>query len=389
MNVSLKTRLALMCLAIAAGLSVGCRAPKASDFKPSKLFSMKSSWPWGDADEPQEGTPVRVVGTWSDTVLTQAGQKPQRGFGGRLVFYEKDNDKPILVDGQLVVYAFDESGRDPTDNKPTRRYVFPPDQVPRHMSTSEIGASYSFWLPWDEAGGPRTEVSLICRFEPKGGGVITSEQTRHLLPGALTPHSTTAAGQLPRLPEGVPSRPARLTLESLLNARQPEGGAQLASFESPAGASAEANQAKVETTSLVPERRMSVTSIRLPKNYQLPAAANEAVSKPASVGGVTALPQPQTVQPTPAAGGTQSVVVNPAAGASPRQPAGAAWQTAPAKPPRTPGGFGTRHLARPQLVTPQFMSLQPTPAPAGVTTTVSYPERAAPPQVASPQPAVR
>ena len=74
MNVALKTRLALMCLAIAAGLPVGCRAPKVSDFKPSKLFSMQSSWPWGDADEPREGTPDRVVGTWTDTVLTQAGQ---------------------------------------------------------------------------------------------------------------------------------------------------------------------------------------------------------------------------------------------------------------------------------------------------------------------------
>jgi hypothetical protein len=192
------------------------------------------------------------VGTWTDTVLTQPGQKPQRGFGGRLVFYGRDEKKPILVDGQLVVYAFDESGRDPTDNKPTRRYVFPPDQVPRHMSISEIGASYSFWLPWDEAGGPRTEVSLICRFEPKGGAVITSEQTRHLLPGALAPHATTAAKQPPQLPEGVPSRPARPTLESLMNNRQADGGMQLASYESPTSSPTEGDQAKVETTSLCP-----------------------------------------------------------------------------------------------------------------------------------------
>src|SRR5688572_25375162 len=102
----------------------GCSMPKAKDFKPSKLFSL------GDDDEPQEGIPVRVVGTWTDTVLSQSGKKPQRGFGGRLIFYAEKEEKPILVDGQLVVYAFDETGREPTDNKPTRRYVFPPDQIP-------------------------------------------------------------------------------------------------------------------------------------------------------------------------------------------------------------------------------------------------------------------
>ena len=41
--------------------------------------------------------------------MTQPGAKPQRGFGGRIMFYESEDKKPILVDGQLVVYAFDET----------------------------------------------------------------------------------------------------------------------------------------------------------------------------------------------------------------------------------------------------------------------------------------
>jgi hypothetical protein len=56
-------------------------------------------------------------------VLTKQGEAPQRGFGGRLAFYDHDSEKSLLVDGELVVYAFDETNRDPTDNKPTRRYV--------------------------------------------------------------------------------------------------------------------------------------------------------------------------------------------------------------------------------------------------------------------------
>src|ERR1041385_7667953 len=99
-------------LVVAMLCTVGC-----TSWKAPKMFSLDNTWPFRDKDKPQEGTPVRMVGTWTDTVLSQPGQKPQRGFGGRIIFYDKEGKKPILVDGQLVVYAFDEAGRDQTDNK--------------------------------------------------------------------------------------------------------------------------------------------------------------------------------------------------------------------------------------------------------------------------------
>src|SRR3954463_9514231 len=182
-------------------------ALQAWEWKTPSFLRLDNTWPFRDKDKPQQGTPVRIVGAWTDTVMTQAGQKPQRGFGGRIIFYDKEGKKPILVDGQLIVYAFDETNRQATDNKPTRRYVFPADQMAIHMSKCDMGASYSFWLPWDDAGGPKTEVSLICRFEPKGGAVVTGEQTKHLLPGTLNSSVTTSGPQKPpKVPEGVSSK---------------------------------------------------------------------------------------------------------------------------------------------------------------------------------------
>jgi hypothetical protein len=251
--------LALMC-------NVGCMKA----WKTPKMFSLDNTWPFRDKDAPQEGIPVRMVGTWTDTVMTQPGKKPVRGFGGRVMFYEHEGKKPILVDGQLVVYAFDEDGRDPTDNKPTRRYVFPPDQVAMRMSKSDLGASYSFFLPWDEAGGPKTEVSLICRFEPKSGGVVTGEQTRHMLPGPVG-IAATGAKQPPKLPEGVPSKPMKQTLESMRNARTNDHNATQASYEMPVASAQQAGAADALAT---PERRMTAATIQLPNNFQLPDAAS-------------------------------------------------------------------------------------------------------------------
>lgn len=251
----------------------GCGA---KSLKPSKVFSLDNAWPFdGDEDEPEEGTPVRIVGAWTDTVKSTPGQPPQRGFGGRLLFYGAENDKPILVDGQLVVYAFDEAGREPTDNKPTRRYVFPPDQMKLHMSKNDLGASYSFWLPWDEAGGPKADVSLICRFEPKGGAVVTSEQTRHVLPGAILTETPAANASAPRVPEGVPMRPAQMSLENYQAQQRMQSGVQTAGYQAavappPAAAGAAAVGANAGTAAFSPDRQLSVTSIPLPNDFQLP-----------------------------------------------------------------------------------------------------------------------
>jgi hypothetical protein len=310
---------------LAAG---GCSMPKASDFKPSKLFSL------GDDDEPEKGIPVRMVGTWTDTVLSQAGQKSQRGFGGRLMFYGKKEDKPILVEGQLVVYAFDETNRAVTDNKPTRRYVFPPDEVARRMSKSELGAGYSFWLPWDEVGGPQTEVSLACRFESKGGGVITSEQTRHRLPGTMAAPAMTADGRPlpPKLPEGVPSRPAQPTLESMQASRIYDPNLQQAGYTAPAMNNLAAMNSTPVTPAvqLDPHQQMTTTTIPLPANYRLAmgtAIAGPAPQQPAAPPQQLTQPQLQAypIQQQPL---QQQPVVNPMVPAQQQVPA-ATMNTAP------------------------------------------------------------
>lgn len=127
--------------------------------------------------------PNRIVSTWTDTVLQRTGQTPQRGFGGRLMFFMPGSKDPVRVDGQLVVYAFDETDREKHETHPTRKYVFPREEFARHESESQLGPSYSVWLPWDEVGGNMKQISLIAKFEPHGGTFVMGEQTKHLLPG--------------------------------------------------------------------------------------------------------------------------------------------------------------------------------------------------------------
>jgi hypothetical protein len=284
----------LVCL-LTALLMAGSTGCGMKDFKPSKMLSLDNTWPFGD--EIEEGTPVRVVGAWTDTVLTKQGEKPQRGFGGRLAFYDHDHEKSIMVDGELVVYAFNEMGRDPTNNKPTRRYVFPADQMKLRMSESDLGATYSFFLPWDEAGGPKAEVSLICRFQPAKGALVVGEQTKHHLPGAEPVADANGNYQAPPLPEGVPSRPAQQSLESLQSQRQSPGGAQQASYQAPV--EPQPISPALAAEAIHPAKQMTVTSISLPDNFHLRdlAAAARSTTPAVSVPGQTIQPVQQVQAP--------------------------------------------------------------------------------------------
>ncbi len=232
-----------------------------------------TTWrPWPFNKEEKPGKPDRVIASWTDTVMTKAGEPPVRGFGGRLMFYEGKNEKPVKIDGTLIVYAFDETGRDPNNVRPDRKFVFPAEVLPSFYSKSKIGHSYSVWLPWDEVGGVRKDITLIARFEPKAGPVVLSEQSRHLLPGVEPPQVAA---------DGKPL-PSAAAIEAALMAANPAlktvganraagggpatlGGLQPVSYET-AAPSANLPEAAGDAQ----PRRMRTTTIEMPPEMAAP-----------------------------------------------------------------------------------------------------------------------
>ena len=76
-------------------------------------FDLRKSMPWAGSDD-KIHEPLKVSVFWSEEVENRADMdRGVRGFGGRLYFYGKDPDKVIKVKGDLVIYAFDETNRDP------------------------------------------------------------------------------------------------------------------------------------------------------------------------------------------------------------------------------------------------------------------------------------
>lgn len=252
--------------------SVGCQSmrsknndgPLSAPTKLAEKLDLPDGVPWKGKKKAKQGVPTRIVATWTDTVLQQTGKPATRGFGGKLFFYGPNPKEPIAVEGQLVVYAFDEADRKQTDNRPTKRFVFPPAQFAIHQGETELGVAYSFWLPWDEVGGMQTDVSLIARFEPiKSGSLIVSDQAKLRLAGQLNQQML-----------------APKTMLASHVASQPTG-VQQASHEEP---EAVAKQGKL---------KLETTTINLPSGYRLRGGKTSSETSPKKL-------QPKATVTTPA-----------------------------------------------------------------------------------------
>ena len=193
-----------------ARMSVACRmAPVLMVLAGCSLMQTDRGQTAADT-KPPPVVPDRIIASWNDTVLHQPGEPGIRGFGGRVMFYGEDADKPLQVDGAVIVYAWLEAGASESQRVPDRKYVFTADQLAQHYSRSRLGHSYSFWLPWEQAGGPHRRVTLITRFVGRHGGEAISSSARSVLPGpssneTISTQPTDAAAAAKSQPKTQPS----------------------------------------------------------------------------------------------------------------------------------------------------------------------------------------
>ncbi|MEM7316267.1 MAG: hypothetical protein AAF497_24300 [Planctomycetota bacterium] len=147
--------------------------------------------------------PEKIVAVWSDTTFSKPGSGITRGLGGRLYFYDQ-NRKAVPVNGQLIVYGFDDSKPGASNRPPERRYVITPKEFQSHQSKTDIGPSYSVWIPWDKLGPQHAKISIVPVFTTIEGKVIMGDHSRHVLPG-------TSSNSLPM--DSAPAATAKSSVE--------------------------------------------------------------------------------------------------------------------------------------------------------------------------------
>lgn len=181
----------LVGVALLAVTMAGCQSMTSQKTTGKKKNSMNPFASWFEK-EYQE--PRRMAAMWSADVATLPGQGNVRGAGARIYFYN-EKSQAIPVDGEIIVHGFAEpverSGEKST--VADRKFTFTSEQITQQYSESDLGASYSIWIPWDAAGGWQQEITLIPTFKSKSGQIVQGDAAKVLLPGRATPASETPA----------------------------------------------------------------------------------------------------------------------------------------------------------------------------------------------------
>ncbi len=127
--------------------------------------------------------PEKITTIWKDAVYEENGIPRTRGFGGRVYFYDAEN-RCVKVDGDLVVYSYDDTLTNGGHTNPDRKYVFKKEDLQNHYAKTDLGHSYNIWLPWDDFGGDRRDISLVTVFSNEAEKVVCKGTLdRVLLPG--------------------------------------------------------------------------------------------------------------------------------------------------------------------------------------------------------------
>ena len=161
--------------------NIGC-----STWKTASLTKPWTEWKESWTEESVK-IPQKMVIVWSDAVYKQAGKPAVRGFGGRIYFYDSQQ-QVVSVEGKLTIFGFDDSHRQFSGIRPDRRFVFKPEQLKQRHSETALGDSYSVWIPWDEVGGEQKKITLIPVFHSMDGQLVRGDQTLNVLPGARPDH---------------------------------------------------------------------------------------------------------------------------------------------------------------------------------------------------------
>jgi hypothetical protein len=272
-------RLTFWTLLIAIAFCTGCS---------SLDKDWKKKLPWSPESRIKTSkfeTPSHLIAIWSPDVLAQPGKPPARGFGGRIYFYNEKN-QAVPVEGQLVVYGYDDLQNSHHPGQPQRKFAFTPDQFTKHFSNSELGASYSIWIPWDEAGGEQRHISLVPIFTATSGQVVMGQQAINVLPGR--------SGSQEEVQASAPQVSSQLRFPMHAGIQgNPAGGIQAAAFERDTVEAQPRPRLRTSTIHLTPalQRRLAQNTNAPTVQTMTPEGSNGLVQQ--------SVPQPQNAIAVP------------------------------------------------------------------------------------------
>lgn len=136
---------------------------------------------------------LKIVGLWQPGEGI-AGDRPARGFSGQVLFFTADN-VPVQVDGEVMVYIFDDQGPEEEQVKPINEFIYPAESWNALLAKGSLGATYNVFIPYTRPGHHEANCTLRVRYSPKQGPTVYSEMIHIVLSGTKAKPDSAAAAE--------------------------------------------------------------------------------------------------------------------------------------------------------------------------------------------------
>jgi hypothetical protein len=146
--------------------------------------------------EPAPVPVTKVMALWADGVVVQPdpmrGYSPTPGFAGRIYLFGQDLHEPLVANGSLLVYLYDDLQPPANPLLPREVWQLDPASLGKLLKKDALGCGYNLWLPWSNCHPDIRKVTLMVCYRPENGTDVWSGH--HVLPLHSEGPKLTAAG---------------------------------------------------------------------------------------------------------------------------------------------------------------------------------------------------
>ncbi len=139
---------------------------------------------------------TQVICIWQPSEGRDSSGMPCRGFAGQILFLAGRNSLPVMVEGDVRIYLFDDQGTDEEQTKPIHQYDFDTGSWAPHLTKGTLGPTYSVFVPYTRRGTYEAKCALRVRLKPDDEPAVFSDMAMVPLDGRPKKASDTES-QLP------------------------------------------------------------------------------------------------------------------------------------------------------------------------------------------------
>lgn len=162
---------------------------------------------------------VKCLCVWQTADGFDSQGKSCRGVAGQVFFFNRDSAIPVMVNGDVHVFVFDDQGSEAEQSKPLSQFDIDRQTWNTQLTRTQFGPAYRLFVPYTRSGRNQAELALRLRLTPDSGPVVFSD----LSTITLTGHK----------PENVDESPVAMKVEQALRDRLSGGEASNSRTDAP------------------------------------------------------------------------------------------------------------------------------------------------------------